>query len=91
METDAYMVAKIAVAASYMDEIEEYFRSYEGEGAGSALPPAGEEMPDMTMGSEGDEDMDMEDDDEDMEPGESTDDETEDEVEGSTEEGDEEE
>ena len=87
---EPYIIAKIAVAADYLDSIEEYFRNYEAEGASMtpAAPMAGamdmsmptEETPaapemEEEMAEEGEE-----------ETPESTDDETEDEIEDSPEE-----
>ena len=87
---EAYIIAKIAVAAEYLDSIEEYFRNYESDGA-SALPAVPMTSPgdSIDMGTEegsmDDEDMDDMDDTEDEMPA-SADDETEDEVEDSPEE-----
>jgi len=97
---DAYILAQIAVAADYLDHIEEYFRNFEGSGEDAGLP-SGEETSDEphTPAPEGtdevappeaepksDDDKGGED-----EPDETSDDETEDEIEDTPEEEQEEE
>jgi len=100
VSVDAYTLAQIAVAADYLDHIEEYFRNFEGEGGGdatalpagdgtdaSAMPPTddgGEEGAPAPEDTEGGED-------DDAEPADSKDDETEDEIEDTPEEEQEEE
>lgn len=87
---EAYIIAKIAVAAEYLDSIEEYFRNYEAEGAIAApIAPMAAPTDSLDMGDDTDSMDDMGDEDmEDDEEGapDSMDDETEDEVEDSPEE-----
>ena len=89
MEIEGYIAAKIAVAADYLETIEEYFRNYEGgdststtdPGMGDDLvgaPDLGMDDADPTLGE--DDDVTAEDEDGE-EPGDSSDDETEDEIE----------
>ena len=96
---DAYMLAQIAVAADYLDHIEEYFRNFE-DGGGDAGLPSGEETPDEahTPAPEGTDDVappteEPAEDDKggEDEPDETSDDETEDEIEDTPEEEQEEE
>lgn len=99
VQVDPYILAQIAVAADYLEKIEEFFRNFEGgEEAGLPAPggddmmpaPEGDNMPAPSLeGDEEGEGDEMTDDTE--EPGETNDDETEDEVEDSPEEEQEEE
>ena len=89
---DPYILAQIAVAADYLDKIEEFFRSYESGDASAALPtgeddaaaaPAPMEDEDSAEPTEGEgEGADDTDDTEGGEPAESTDGESEDETRG---------
>lgn len=73
MTVDPFIIAKIAVAADYMEEIEEFFRNYEGEGmpmdaqmgVDENLPDGAEE--DMDFSNEGGEEDQEEEDQEDTE------------------------
>ena len=74
---DPYIIARIAVAADYLDSIEEYFRNYEGDASASPMDTPMDTHMDTHMDDLGGEDS---------EDADSQDDETEDEVEDAPEE-----